>query len=291
MDMNLLMQSLIDGILMGGIYGLFAVGLTLIFGVMKMINFAQGSFMMLGMYVTYWMTTKMGINPYIALPVAAFVLFLLGMFIQRFILERTIGADDHNLLLVTMGIMMVIENLALIVWKPDPRSINIASLQKPVEIGSLLINKPRGIAFLFTVALTVFLFWMLKRTTLGKSIRATANNLAGAATVGINVRRINYISFGIGVSLAGIAGCLIAPFFYATPTVGSSFVIKGFVVVVLGGLGNFVGALLGGLLIGVAESMGGAVMSGTWKDIVTFVLFILVLMFRPTGILGGAAKK
>ncbi len=289
--MNLLFQSIIDGILMGGIYGLFGVGLTMIFGVMKMINFAQGSFMMLGMYITYGLSNAMGISPYITIPVSIIALFVLGLLLQGTLLQKTMDAPEHNQLLVTMGIMMVLENLILLTCSPDPRSLSLPSLQSPIEVGSLLINKPRGIAFLFTLVLTAFLFWLLKKTTLGKAIRATANTRSGAAIVGINVKWINYMTFGLGTALAGIAGSLIVPFFYATPTVGASFVTRGFVVVVLGGLGNFVGALVGGLLIGLAESVGGAYMSGSWKEILTFVLFVLVLMLRPNGIFGGKVKK
>lgn len=291
LDFHLILQSVIDGILIGGIYGLVSIGLTLVFGVMGIINFAQGALMMLGMYTAYWLFSLTGLNPYLGLPIGALVLFAIGALLQRFVLEKTIGAPEHNQLLVTMGLMLIIENTALIVWSPDPRSVNIPELRDSIEMGSFLINKPRGIAFLITVVLTALLFWFLQSTRLGKSIRATSMSQEGAATVGIPVRRINSITFGIGSALAGIAGMLIVPFFYATPTVGSSFVIRAFVVVVLGGLGNFVGALVGGLLIGVTESVGGALTSGTWKELFTFLLFILVLLFRPMGIFGGKGKK
>lgn len=290
MDGTLILQSVVDGLLMGGIYGLVAIGLTLIFGVMKIINFAQGSLMMLGMYVTYWLFAELGLNPYLSVPLSAVCLFFIGVGIQKFVLARTIGAPEHNQLLVTLGIMMILENLALLLWSPDPRSVSVPALQTALDVGGLLVNKPRGIAFLVTIALTALLYWFLHRTVLGKAIRGTSVSQDGAALVGIKVNRINYITFGIGAALAAVAGALITPFFYATPTVGASFVIKAFVVVVLGGLGNFVGALAGGLLIGVAEALGGVFLPGSWKELVTFALFILILLFKPTGLFGGSGK-
>ncbi|MFC0212279.1 branched-chain amino acid ABC transporter permease [Paenibacillus chartarius] len=290
MDMKLILQSAVDGILMGGIYGLVAIGLTLIFGVMKIINFAQGSLMMIGMYVTFWSFEKLGLNPYLSIPLSAICLFVIGVGIQKFILERTIGAPEHNQLLVTMGIMMVVENAAMALWSPDPRTISIPSLQESLHLGELLINKPRGIAFLVTIVLTVLLYWFLHKTILGKAIRATSISRDGSSIVGIQVKRINYITFGIGAALAAVAGTLITPFFYTSPVAGSSFVLKAFIVVVLGGLGNFVGALIGGLLIGVSEALGGVFLEGSWKELVTFALFILVLLFRPTGLFGRGGK-
>lgn len=290
MDGILILQSIVDGLLMGGIYGLVAMGLTLIFGVMKVINFAQGALLMIGMYVTYFLFAEFGLSPYLSIPLSALCLFLIGIGLQKFILSKTIGAPEHNQLLVTLGIMMVLENLALLMWSPNPRSVSIASLQKSLEVGNFLINKPRGIAFIVTIVLTGILYWFLHRTTLGKSIRATSISSDGATLVGIKVKRVNYITFGLGAALAAVAGSLITPFFYATPTVGASFVTKAFVVVVLGGLGNFMGALVGGLIIGVAEGLGGVLLSGSWKELVTFVLFILILLFKPMGLFGGGRK-
>ena len=287
MSVTLLLQSLVDGLLMGGIYGLVAIGLTLIFGVMKIINFAQGALLMLGMYVTYWAFTILGINPYLSIILSAGALFLVGAFIQKTILSKMLDAPEHNQLLVTLGIMLFIENLALILWSPDFRSIEIENMTQTITIGSIGINTPKLIAFSFAIALSLLLFWFLKNTFIGKAIRATSINRQGASLVGINTGKINYIAFGIGAALAGIAGSLITPFFYTSPTAGATFILKGFVVVVLGGLGNFIGALVGGLIIGVSEALGGAVLPGSLKELMTYIIFVLVLILRPNGLFGG----
>lgn len=284
--MTLIIQSIVDGVLMGGIYGLVALGLTLIFGVMKIINFAQGALLMLGMYVSYWAFTLYGINPYLSIPLSAITLFIVGVFIQKTILNKMLNAPEHNQLLVTLGIMLVIENLALLFWSPDFRSVNLEGMQRTINLGGIGINTPKLIAFAFAISLALALFWFLKHTMIGKAIRATSMNRAGAALSGINTTRINYIAFGMGAALAGIAGSLITPFFYTSPTVGATFILKGFVVVVLGGLGNFIGAIVGGLIIGVSESLGGAFLPGSLKELVTYLIFIIILMVKPNGLFG-----
>jgi branched-chain amino acid transport system permease protein len=245
---------------------------------------------MLGMYISYWAFALLGLSPYASIPLSAVSLFFIGAFIQRFVMEKTIGAPEHNQLLVTLGIMLVIENLALALWSPDPRNIKLPALEESLMLGHIIVNKPRLIAFVATIALTGILYWFLQKTFLGKAIRATSINQDGASLVGIKVKQINYITFGLGAALAAVAGSLITPFFYTSPTVGSIFVLKAFVVVVLGGLGNFFGALVGGLLVGVAESLGGALFDGSLKELATYALFILVLLFKPTGIFGGSSK-
>ncbi|MGO4887597.1 branched-chain amino acid ABC transporter permease [Anaerobacillus sp. MEB173] len=290
MSADLFAQSLVDGLLMGGIYGLVAIGLTLIFGVMKVINFAQGALMMLGMYVTYWAFTLMGLNPYLSLPLSAIALFFVGAFIQRTVLSKMINAPEHNQLLVTLGIMLFIENLALVLWSPDFRSVEVNGLTQTLNVGSIGINMPKLIAFIFAIFLAVGLFWFLKQTMIGKAIRATSIDRQGASLVGIATNKINYITFGLGAALAAVAGSLITPFFYTSPTVGATFILKAFVVVVLGGLGNFIGALVGGLIIGVAEALGGAVLPGTLKELMTYIIFIAILLVRPNGLFGGKVR-
>lgn len=287
MSMELLLQSLIDGILMGGIYGLVAIGLTLIFGVMKIINFAQGALMMLGMYVAYWCFALLGLSPYLALPLSAVILFLIGAAIQRGVLQRMAGAPDHNQLLVTLGVTLFIENLALVLFKPDFRSVTVDELPATISLFNLSIHTTKLIAFICAVLLAIALFYFLKKTYLGKAIRATSINSGGASLVGVNIKKINYIAFGIGAALAGVAGALITPFFYTSPTVGETFILKAFVVVVLGGLGNFLGALVGGILIGVTEALGGVLLPGSLKELMTYVIFILILLLKPNGLFGG----
>lgn len=288
--MGLLLQALVDGILIGGIYGLIGIGLTLIFGVMKIINFAQGALMMLGMYVTYYLFIWFGLNPYLSLPFSAIALFLLGALIQRGVLDRVLDAPEHNQLLVTMGLMLIIENAALVLFSPDFRTVKVEQLSGVLTLENVNFEKTKLIAFLFALLLTVVLYWFLQKTYLGKAIRAVSIDRDGAALSGIQVRRVNMITFGIGAGLAAVAGTLITPFLYITPSVGEVFILKAFVVVVLGGLGNFFGALAGGLIIGVSESLTSVYIPGNYKELATFLIFILVLLFRPTGLFGRKVR-
>mgnify|MGYP001278383122 FL=1 len=289
MSLWLFIQSLIDGLLMGGIYSIMAIGLTLIFGVMGIINFAQGALMMLGMYVTYWAFTLAGINPYLSLPLSALSLFIFGAIIQKGLLERVMNAPDHNILLITFGIMMVIENTALVLFSPDFRSISIPWLDETIKLGSYVISKPKLFAFFISMSVALLLYWFLQKTFLGKAIRGTAMNKTGAALVGIKAQRINYITFGLGAAIAAVAGSLMTPIISISPSIGHTFILKTFVVVVLGGLGNVLGAFVGGLIIGVSEALAGAAFSGTLNELVIYVIFILILIFRPKGIFGGGS--
>jgi len=282
-----LLQSISDGLLMGGIYGLVAVGLTLIFGVMEIVNFAHGALMMLGMYATYWLFTLMGLNPYLSLPVSMLLLFVIGMFIQRFLLNPIINAPQHNQLLLTLGIMLFLENFALFLWSPDFRAIKVPWLEKVIELGPINLNQPKVWAFGFAVVVTVLLYFLLTKTELGKAIQATSQQREGAQLVGINVKKINAIAFGIGAACAGIAGSLTVPFFFTSPGVGQVFLLKAFIIAILGGLGNIGGALLGGLIIGSSESLGALLLPGSYKELVIYVLFVAILLFKPTGIFGG----
>lgn len=289
MSLWLFIQSLIDGLLMGGIYSIMAIGLTLIFGVMGIINFAQGALMMLGMYVTYWAFTLAGIDPYLSLPLSAIALFILGALIQKGVLERVMDAPDHNILLITFGIMMIIENTALVLFSPDFRSIMVPWLSETIKMGDYVVSKPKLIAFFISMSVALLLYWFLQKSYLGKAIRGTANNKIGAALVGIKSKRINYITFGLGAAIAAIAGSLMTPIISISPSIGHTFILKTFVVVVLGGLGNVLGAFVGGLIIGVSEALAGAAFSGTLNELVIYVIFVLILIFRPKGIFGGGS--
>ncbi len=275
---------------MGGVYGLVAIGLTMIFGVMKIINFAHGSFMMLGMFTTYWLYVLLGIDPYLSLLLSIPVLFVIGLLIERFLIARVLDAPAHNQLLLTLGISLFIENLALFLWSPNFRTLNVPYLSKAVTIGGVMISLPKVIAFLLAIILTGLLYYFLKSTDLGKAIRAASEEKEGALTVGINLRRIYYLAFGIGTACVGASGTVVAPFFYVNPHVGGIFVIIAFVVVVLGGMGNFIGALVGGLIVGLAESIGAAFVPGQVKQFIIYSIFILVLLFKPEGLFGRSSE-
>lgn len=282
----LLLQSIVSGILMGGVYSLVAIGLTLIFGVMKIINFAHGSLMMLGMFTTYWLFVLLGIDPYLSLLFSIPILFVLGVIIERFLIVQVLDAPEHNQLLLTLGISLFIENFALFLWTPNFRTLNVQYIKKAATVGTVMISFPKVIAFLFAIILTAVLYYFLKSTDLGKAMRAASEEKEGALTVGINMRRIYYVAFGVGAACVGAAGTLTAPFFYVNPHVGGIFVITAFVVVVLGGMGNLIGAFVGGIIVGLAESVGAAFVPGQLKQLIIYFIFILVLLFKPQGLFG-----
>lgn len=282
-------QAVLDGLLVGGVYALVAAGLTMIFGVMRFINFAHGALLMVGMYTAYWAWTLAGISPYLSLPLTCAVLFVLGALIERALVHPLLDAPEHNQLLLTLGLMLLLENLALFLFSPDFRTVRIESLEGALAVGPFLLNRPRLIAFVGAILVSTALYLLLQRTEVGRRIRATAQDRDGAQLVGINVKRIYVITFGIGAACAGIAGALITPYFYTAPHVGHVFLLMAFVVVVLGGLGNFLGALVGGLMVGVAESVGALLLPGSLKGLIPFALFVLVLFYRPTGLFGGGS--
>jgi branched-chain amino acid transport system permease protein len=288
---GLLLQAVVSGLLLGGVYGLVASGLTLIFGVLRIINFAHGAVMMLGMYASYWLWVGLGVDPYVSVLVTAPLFFLLGMGIQRLVIEPNRDAAEHNQLLLTLGLALFLENLALVLWHGDFRTLRVPYANTSFVIGDALVEVSRLVAAGGAVLIALALFVFLRRTDVGKAIRALSEEREGAMLVGIDVARIRAVAFGIGSACVAVAGALITPFFYIAPDVGESFNIMAFVVVVLGGMGNFIGALLGGLIVGLAESLGAALLPGSLKQLVVFVIFVLVLLFRPEGLFGGARGR
>jgi branched-chain amino acid transport system permease protein len=279
--------SLANGLMLGGLYALIALGLTLIFGVMKVINFAHGSLMMLAMYATFWLATTVGLDPYLSLLVTVPAGFALGYALQRIVIAPVLADAEHNQLLMTLGLALVLDNLALLVFKADPRTLLTGISQATVVLGPVRLNVPRLLAFGGALVITLLLAVFLKTTDLGRALRAAAEERDGAALVGIPVGRVHAIAFGLGSACVAAAGTMAVPFFYVSPDVGNTFVITAFVVVVLGGLGSFAGALVGGLLVGVVESLGGLFLHGSLAQIAIFALFILVLLVRPSGLLGA----
>jgi branched-chain amino acid transport system permease protein len=288
---GLLLQAVVSGLLLGGVYGVVASGLTLIFGVLRIINFAHGAVMMLGMYASYWLWVWLGVDPYLSVLVTAPAFFVLGMGIQRVVIEPNRAAAEHNQLLLTLGLALFLENLALVLWQGDFRTLRVPYANASFVIGDALVEVSRLVAAGGAVLIALALFVFLRRTDVGKAIRALSEEREGAMLVGIDVARIRAVAFGIGSACVAVAGALITPFFYIAPDVGESFNIMAFVVVVLGGMGNFIGALVGGLIVGLAESLGAALLPGSLKQLVVFVIFVLVLLFRPEGLFGGARGR
>lgn len=280
-------QALVSGLLIGGVYSLVAMGLTLIFGVLGIINFAHGALMALGMYVTFFLFAAFGLDPFVSLLVSVPALFLVGAGLQRFILRRLIGAPAHNQLLATLGLAIFLENAYLVLFSATPRAVQTPYTNGRLLIGDTLISLPRVYAFAAGLLLGLGLYLLLTRTDLGKSIRSAAQERDGAALVGINVPRMEMSAFGLGTAVAGAAGSVIMPFFTVSPTTGEIFNITAFVVVVLGGMGNVLGALAGGVIIGLTEAIGAVFLPGASKQLAVFAVFVLVLLFRPKGIFGG----
>lgn len=284
---SIISQAVLSGILIGGVYALVAIGLNLIFGVMGIINFAHGALLMLAMYISYWTFILLKLDPYISLLISIPALFLIGMMMQAFVVSRVIDKSHESQILLTMGIMLFLENLALFLWSPDPRAL--ADYYLTGRVMSFLntsLSMPRLLAFVCALVMTAILYLFLKKTFLGKAIRATKDDIEGALTVGINTKHIYAIAFGIGSACVGAAGTVIVPFFYTSPYVGKVFLLNAFMVVVIGGMGSLGGAMIGGLIIGVAESIGAIFMPGGLKHIISFVLFIVILMFKPSGLFG-----
>ncbi|MCL5950234.1 MAG: branched-chain amino acid ABC transporter permease [Chloroflexi bacterium] len=281
-----LRQALVSGFLIGGIYSLIATGLTLIFGVLGIINFAHGAMMTIGMYITFWAFQLFGVDPYVSVIITVPALFLIGAVIQKLTIQPVMAAPAHNQLLLTLGIAIFIENLLLVLFTGDTRAVQTDYAGARFFAVDTMISLPRVWAFLGGLIVAGILYLILTRTDLGKAIRAVAEEKEGAALMGIDTERISLITFGLGAACAGAAGSLIMPFFTATPTMGETFNIMAFVVVVLGGMGNIPGALLGGIIVGITESLGAVFLPGSSKQLGVFIVFILVLLFHPTGLLG-----
>ncbi len=286
MDPTILAAAAINGLLMGGIYTLVASGLTLIYGVLHIINFAHGSMLMLAMFGVYFLLTKAGIDPYLALIIMVPAMYAVGFLLYRHMIGKLSLGRDENILLITLGLSILIENLALLFFKGDSRTVSLAYSDKMIELGPLLLGVPKVISFVAAMVLCGFLGLFITRTDTGKAIRAVAKERMGARLVGIDVDRIFAVSFGIGLATLGAAACLLMPIFYVSPTSGHVFVIVAFTVVVLGGMGSFLGAVIGGLIVGLTESFGGLFLGESLGQIGISLIFILILLFRPSGLFG-----
>lgn len=285
-ELSILVPSVLNGLTTGALYALVALGLTLIYGVLHIINFAHGSLLMLALYGVFFLKVAFGIDPYLALLVVPPAMFAVGYALQRFIITRASHGRDENILLVTLGLSIVIENLALYFFKSDTRIIETPYSFESVEILGAFLPLPKIVAFFGALATAALLWLIMARTDLGRAIRALAKERKGSQLVGIDVDHIYAMSFGIGIACLGVAACLLLPSYYVSPHVGHGFVLIAFTIVVLGGMGSFVGALLGGLIIGVVEALGGLYLGESLGQIGIFAIFILILLFRPTGLLG-----
>ncbi len=288
-DAGIVFSSVLNGLTTGAVYALIALGLTLIYGVLHIINFAHGASLMLALYAVFMLKDRLGVDPYVALVVVVPAMFILGYLLQRVVINRASHGKDENILLVTLGLAIVMENLALLLFKSDTRTIETAYTLTTVPVGPAMIALPKLTAFAGALVVSALLLLVVKKTDLGRAIRAVAKEKHGARLMGIDVDHVYAMSFGIGLACLGAAACFLLPAYYVNPQVGSGFVLVAFTIVVLGGMGSFAGALLGGLLIGVVESLGGLYLGESLGQVGIFVIFIGVLLLRPQGLFGARA--
>ena len=286
MDLLIGTQLLVNGILIGLIYGLSALGLTLIWGVLDLTNFAHGQFLMLGMYLTYWANIILGMYPLIFLPLSAIILFLLGGLTYRILIQPIMHAPSIIRILVTFGLGIVLANAAQLFWSADYRTISPILFAGNLTFNGIRINQPRLIAALGSLLASAGLYIFLGKTRTGRALQAVSMDRDGAAAVGINVERMFTLAFALGIGLAGIAGNLISSFSYIYPGVGSIYIVIAFTTVTIGGFGSVPGAMLGGLLIGLTETFGGFIFGPVWKYALVYLMFFVIIIYRPKGLFG-----
>ena len=279
-------QLIINGLLLGGIYALLSVGLTLIFGVLEIVNFAHGEFLMISMYLTFLLFSVFGIDPYLSLIIVIPAFFLFGFAIEKILIKPILNDPPLNQIFATIGLGLIFSNLALFFFKADYRTVKTSYSNANLIFGNYFISVPRLIAFAIAIALIAALIIYLKKTFTGKAIRALAQQRKAAMLMGINVHTTYAIAFGMGIAAVGAAGAVLMPLFFVFPTVGSLFSLIAFVVVILGGYNSLLGSLVAGLIIGLIEGFSGFFISPHLKEVVYFVLFIFILIFRPTGLFG-----
>ena len=285
----ILVPAILNGLLTGAVYGLVALGLTLIYGVLHIINFAHGALLTAAMFAAFFAHRLLGIDPYLAALGLTPLFFALGYCLQRFVIGPAAHDEDRNILLVTLALAVVIENALLYGLGADTRTLNLAYAFEVVDIGIAFLALPRVVGFAVVLAVALMLWLILALTDTGKAIRAVAKEKLGAELSGIDVAHIYAVTFGLGTACLAIAACLLIPTYYVNPHIGNAFVLVAFTIVVLGGMGSIAGALIGGLFVGVVESLCGLYLGESLGQIGIFIMFILVLLLRPSGLFGERA--
>ena len=286
MTLQIFMQTIVNGLFTGGIYALVSVGLTLIYGVMLILNFAHGEFLMLGMYIAFGAFTLFGIDPYVSAPIAALLIFALGALIQRGIIQRVLNAHPLSQIVLLLGISTLLMGLVQFFLSANPVNIHVSYETSVIAFAGLRFSIPKMVAFFTALVIAVGLYFFLQVTKTGKAIRAVSQSRPAAQLMGINVNSIYMLTFGIGTAVTAVGGVLLTPTYTIIPPAGQAFSVIAFVVVVLGTMGNFIGAFLGGLIIGVVEALAGFYLGGDVKIIASMLVFILILLFKPAGLFG-----
>lgn len=290
MSSEILLQSLVSGILIGLIYALVAVGLTLIFGVMDIVNFAHGEFLMFGMYSAFWLFALYSLDPIYTLPLTMILLFGLGALVYQLVIRRIAEAPMLSQIFTTFGLMILFRGIAQFLWKPDFRTVSKSVVDGNISFGGIQVGTPQLVAGIGAVLITAAIYLFLTKTRTGAALEATAADKDAARLIGIDSRQMFMLAWGLGAACAGIAGALMATFFPIFPEVGANFILIAFVVVNLDGFGSVTGALCAGVLVGVIEVMGGLLVGPQFKMAIVLLLFLLVLMIRPQGLMGKAAS-
>ena len=285
----ILIPAILNGLMTGAVYALVALGLTLIYGVLHIINFAHGALLTAAMFAAFFAFRLLGLDPYVAALLIAPLFFVLGYGLQRLVIGPASRGDDRNMLLVTLGTAIVIENVLLYAFRADTRTIDLPYAFQTIDVGFTFLAIPRVIGFAAVFVVALALWAVMNLTDTGKAIRAVAKEKLGAELSGIDVPHIYAMTFGLGTACVAIAACLLMPTFYVNPTVGEAFVLVAFTIVVLGGMGSVPGALIGGLIVGVVESLSGLFLGESLGQIGIFIVFIAVLLVRPTGLFGAKA--
>lgn len=284
--MDIFFQLLVNGLLLGGVYAIISLGLTLIFGVVRVVNFAHGEFLMVGMYLVYLMSMHLGIHPYIALVPVVIILFALGALMQKVVIEPLLNAGEEIQIFATVGVSILLMNLALVVFGADVFRAHVTVGTRSVALGPLSLVTGQILTFIVAIVLAVLLHLFMHRTYLGRALRAVAQHRYAAMLMGVNVKSVYVVAFGLGTAFVGVAAALLSPQYPVFPTVGTYFVLTAFVIVVLGGMGNLYGAVVGSLIIGVVDTMAGYYISPDLKEVVYFGVFLLILILRPSGLFG-----
>ena len=289
MHLSILLPAVVNGVLTGALYALIALGLTLVYGVLHIINFAHGTLLTAALFAAFFMQKMLGVDPYLAVFVLTPAFFAFGYGLQRFVIGPASHGNDGNILLVTLGLAVIIENALLFAFRGDTRTIDVAYGFSVIPVAGMFLSVPRLVGFAGAVVVALLLWLLLTLTDTGKAIRAVAREKLGAQLCGVDVPHIYAVTFGLGTACVAIAACLLIPTYYVNPGVGNAFVLIAFTTVVLGGMGSIPGALLGGLFVGVVESLCGLYLGESLGQIGIFLMFILVLLFRPSGLLGERA--
>lgn len=285
--MEIFLQLVINGLLLGGTFAIISIGLTLIFGIVRVVNFAHGEFLMVGMYGVYLLYQYGGMHPYVAIIPMVIALFIAGALMQKFVIQPLLAADPHIQIFATVGVSTALLNLALLVFGADIYPVKITGFgASTLNIGSINIVTGQLITFAISLVLMAGLHWFLHNTYLGRAVRATAQHRYAAQLMGVNVENIYIFAFGLGCACLGLASGLLIPQYPVFPTVGTFFVLTTFVIVVLGGLGSLSGAFLGSMIIGLVDSLSGYYIAPDLKEVVYFLIFLGILILRPTGLLG-----